>query len=60
MTWNQIPPMTETPGQRPVKVPLDQAIKDPRTVINPTVRVPLPPQPNQLPPGRVIKIRNKS
>lgn len=54
--WNQIPPTRETPNKF-VKVPLDAAIKDPRTVINPTVRTPLPPPANQLPATNEIKIR---
>lgn len=57
--WNSIPPITEKTGQKGVRVPLAQAILDPRTVINPIERTPLPPPPNQLPSGRTIKIRNR-
>lgn len=57
--WNEIPPTTEIVTRKTVSVPLDQAIRDPRTVINPTVRIPIPPQPNELPATKVIKIRKE-
>lgn len=55
--WNSIPPMKESQNKG-VRVPLNIAIQDPRTVVNPTVRTPLAPPANQLPPTRIIKIRN--
>lgn len=54
--WNQIPPIKEGPNKS-IRVPLDIAIKDPRTVVNPITRTPLQPQPNELPTTKVIKIR---
>jgi hypothetical protein len=46
--WNNDLPITKY-GSRGVDVPLDQALKNPSTVLNTTPKTYLPTPPNQMP-----------